>query len=186
MPLEECYTSKVCNEPGEIASGNIHPTEPNYNKSLTKKDELEVPNSKDASLIGSTTPTSFRKGKIQVNNISLTKETEEDQGQTNNISLTKKKRGRPKGKKNRKSPSGSLVPVTECRKGKIYPIVAGDRAPKSEAYNHPNHYNWLYQWSIWDGQKWRTKSKRVQSNQVHYIKYLISCEKPITEILKHL
>ncbi|MGB7520371.1 MAG: hypothetical protein WA896_12135 [Spirulinaceae cyanobacterium] len=86
-----------------------------------------------------------------------------------------KKRDRPKGKRNSKSASGSLVPITEKRKGKTYPVVSGDRCPKSEAFNHPSHYNWFYQWSVWDGEKWRTKSKRVPCTRIYSIKYLISC-----------
>lgn len=108
------------------------------------------------------------------------------QAQTKNFSLTKKRRGRPKGKKNKRSASGSLTPIVERRKGNIYPVVEGERVPKDQAYDFPEHYNWLYQWSIWDGQKWRTKSKRVQSNQVHPVKYLIACNKPVAEILEHI
>ena len=106
--------------------------------------------------------------------------------QPQNKSLTKKRRGRPKGKKNKRAASGSLIPIVENRKGKIYPVVMGDRVPKSEAFNFPKHYNWLYQWSEYDGAKWRTKSKRVPCTRIYSIKYLISCDKPISEILERI
>ncbi|MDB9315640.1 hypothetical protein PN462_21180 [Spirulina sp. CS-785/01] len=107
-----------------------------------------------------------------------------------NKSLTKphgrsRGRGRPKGSRNKQAPSGSLTPIVERRQGKNYPLVAGKRVPKDLAFDYPEQFFWLYQWTVWHEGKWKwmTKSKRVKYSRVHSVKYLIGQKWPVSEIL---
>lgn len=99
----------------------------------------------------------------------------------------RRKGGRPRGSRN-KSKSGSLSPTVETRKGKTYPAVEGERVAKDLAYDYPKQFNWLYQWSEWCDrrEKWVTRSRRVQSNRVHTVRYMISDRRPVKQILEFI
>nr|WP_315862162.1 hypothetical protein [Picosynechococcus sp. NKBG15041c] len=98
----------------------------------------------------------------------------------------KKKRGRPQGSTGKAS--GCLVPFTETRHGKTYPIIEGKRVSKSIALDYPHHYRWFYQWKEWNDpqQRWSTKSKRLHSRQVIAVHRLIQTNQQVSQILNFI
>ncbi|ANV85745.1 hypothetical protein AWQ21_14520 (plasmid) [Picosynechococcus sp. PCC 7003] len=99
---------------------------------------------------------------------------------------TNKRRGRPRGSSGKAS--GCLVPFTETRRGKTYPIIQGERVPKDIALDYPHHYRWFYQWREWQEkqQRWSTRSKRIKFQQVAAIHQLIQANQNVVRILNFI
>lgn len=91
-------------------------------------------------------------------------------------------------------PSGHLAPTVQIKNGKVYPVAEGVDILEREARktDHPEEvaewFIWLYQWSEKNPitNLWRTKSVYVPVYLVSTIKYMISAEKPIWEILNFI
>lgn len=91
-------------------------------------------------------------------------------------------------------PSGHLAPTIQIKNGKVYPVANGVDISSREARkkDHPEDvahwFIWLYQWSeknpITD--LWRTQSLYVPAYLVSTVKYMISAEKSISEILNFI
>ncbi|WP_157072257.1 hypothetical protein [Picosynechococcus sp. PCC 73109] len=97
-----------------------------------------------------------------------------------------KRRGRPRGSSGKAS--GCLVPFTEARRGKTYPIIQGERVPKDIALDYPHHYRWFYQWREWqeNQQRWSTRSKRIKFPQVTAVYQLIQANQNVVRILNFI
>jgi hypothetical protein len=101
------------------------------------------------------------------------------------ISPEKKRRGRGK---NKVSASGSLIPTVQKkrdRSGRIieYPKVEGVRVPRSEAFSHPEQFNWQYCYSVKSDERWRTKKISVPTIRVLRVRDAIEEDKPVSYIL---
>jgi hypothetical protein len=81
-----------------------------------------------------------------------------------------------------RSPSGSLTGVTRAIKGKIYPIVHGDRDP-----DNLQHWNWQYTYKerIANG-KFRSRSISVPRAKVPGVRSMLISGGSISEILAFL
>ncbi len=99
---------------------------------------------------------------------------------------TNKRRGRPRGSSGKAS--GCLVPFTEARRGKTYPIIQGERVSKDIALDYPHHYRWFYQWREWqeNQQRWLTRSKRIKFHQVTAVHQLIQANQNVVRILNFI
>jgi hypothetical protein len=81
-----------------------------------------------------------------------------------------------------RSPSGSLSGVTRTIKGKIYPIVDGDRDPDNLL-----HWNWQYTYKekTSPGQ-FRSRSVSVSRSKVSEVRSMLSSSRSISDILTFL
>lgn len=124
---------------------------------------------------------------------SLQDETRKNSENYKTFSLKKRKQSFVRGEQII-PPSGHLAPTIQIKNGKVYPVAEGVDILEREARktDHPEEvaewFIWLYQWSEKDPitNLWRTKSVYVPAHLVSTIKYMISAEKPISEILNFI
>lgn len=91
-------------------------------------------------------------------------------------------------------PSGHLAPTIQMKKGRFYPRLSdfvSERERRAKLYNHPEDkpewFVWLYQWKEKDRDDlWRTRSKSVPISLIHSLRYMISAEKSVEEILNFI
>ncbi len=105
----------------------------------------------------------------------------------------KSKRCRGERGKQKIPPSGHLAATVQMKKGRFYPRIPNldeqERIARlrNKPEEVPQWFTWLYQWKEKDEDDlWKTRSKRVSSSLVHSIKYMISAEKPVPEILNFI
>jgi hypothetical protein len=104
--------------------------------------------------------------------------------------------GRYRGQRGKQkiAASGHLAATIQIRKGIFYPRIPGldEQERRARLNDHPEDvphwFVWLYQWGEKDpiNKLWRTRSKRVPVNKLDFVRYAISTNKPVAEILQQL
>lgn len=110
------------------------------------------------------------------------------------IYCLKKKNYRGQRGKQKIPPSGHLAPTIQMKKGRFYPRLSDfvtEQQRRAKLYNHPEDkpewFIWLYQWKEKNRDDlWKTRSKSVPISLIHSVRYMISAEKSVEEILNFI
>lgn len=110
------------------------------------------------------------------------------------IYCLKKKNYRGQRGKQKIPPSGHLAPTIQMKKGRFYPRLSNfvtEQERRAKLYDRPEDkaewFVWLYQWKEKDRDDlWKTRSKSVPISLIHSVKYMISAEKSVEEILNFI
>lgn len=63
--------------------------------------------------------------------------------------------------------------------------MGGERVPRDLAWDYPEQFIWLYNWSIQDADGcWKNRSKCVPVGKIYSVRAAIARHEPVAEILK--